>query len=340
MELSNTERVTKALVLLRNGLRPMCELTWQGYYGDGWLKRVNSKLHDPASNGSSDDVAFLLKGIKVTWNDVFSHGFDRSVLSLVFELSKARNRSAHQQLFSDDDTLRALDSMERLLDAFNMDEQHNKIRNLKRELLRKFKREPNNILSAASSKPGPICLIPLEETAEVCGVTSDRIRQWIEEPTFLVPQSEVEDLPYLRFDFLNLIEIRVTQQLLGFGFLVEQLLGMASTDTLGWMIDNFLFLDSDRCFRGDGVRESSHKITVTELEEKNDTDIHLQGIPPPSKPLPINPEIDPQNVHNYIDLKLDDWYIVINLHKIRKDLLATLTERRLPIPNIDVGDSS
>ena len=327
MELSNTERVTKALELLRNGLRPLCESTWQGYYGDGWLKRVNSKLHDPAGNGSTDDVAFLLKGIKVTWNDVFGHGFDRSVLSLVFELSKARNHWAHQQVFSDDDTWRALHSMECLLDAFNIEEQRDKTRALRRELFRRMKLESDNSLSAAKSTTSPIDRYPLEETAEVCGATPDQIRKWIYDSTFLVPQSEIEDLPYLRFDFQNLIEIRVIQQLLGFGFLVEQLLDMPWGDLLGWMCDNFLFVGSDRHFKGDGFLGWGDEIVNT------DVNINPGDIVPPRRRelLTLNEELDPQNVHNYIDLESDDWYIVINLHKIRKDLLANLTELRLVV---------
>ena len=39
MVMANTERVTKALVLLRDGLGPKCEATWRRLYGDDWLQK-------------------------------------------------------------------------------------------------------------------------------------------------------------------------------------------------------------------------------------------------------------------------------------------------------------
>lgn len=123
MVMPNTDRISKALDLLRDGLRPKCEETWSGFFGDDWLNVVNGRLHNPESNPTTADVAFLFKGMKTTWNDVFGHGFPPTIRSLVFELSEVRNTWAHQGSFSTDDTVRALDSMERVLDAFgNLDE--------------------------------------------------------------------------------------------------------------------------------------------------------------------------------------------------------------------------
>ena len=89
MVMANTERVAKALDLLRDGLGPACEDTWRRFYGDGWLQQVNSKLHNPERNPTTEDAAFLFKGIKVTWNEVFGHGFPAAVRSLVFEVPSA-----------------------------------------------------------------------------------------------------------------------------------------------------------------------------------------------------------------------------------------------------------
>ena len=50
MVMANTERVAKALGLLRDGLGPACEDTWRGFYGDGWLQKVNSRLHTSESS--------------------------------------------------------------------------------------------------------------------------------------------------------------------------------------------------------------------------------------------------------------------------------------------------
>lgn len=138
MVMANTERIAKALDLLRDGLRPKCEETWKGFYGDDWLAQVNGRLHNPETSPTTADVAFLFKGMKATWNEVFGHGFPPAIRSLVFELSDVRNTWAHQGSFSSDDTVRALDSMERLLEAFGAPEERNQIRSLRRDLMRQM----------------------------------------------------------------------------------------------------------------------------------------------------------------------------------------------------------
>ena len=138
MVMPNTERISKALDLLRDGLRPRCEETWSGYFGEDWLSIVNGQLHNPERDPNTGDVAFLFKGMKATWNDVFGSAYPAAVRSLVFELSEVRNGWAHQETFSSDDTVRALDSMERVLDAFGNLEERQGIRTLRRDLMRQM----------------------------------------------------------------------------------------------------------------------------------------------------------------------------------------------------------
>ncbi len=88
MVMPNTERVRLALDHLRDGLQPVCEETWSGFYGDDWLNVVNSRLHHPEQKPSLRDVAFLFKGMKATWNETFGHGFSPAIRSLVFELTE------------------------------------------------------------------------------------------------------------------------------------------------------------------------------------------------------------------------------------------------------------
>ena len=90
MVMANAERISKALDQLRDGLRPKCEDTWRGFYGDGWLEAVNGRLHTPERNPSVDDAAFLFKGMKATWQEVFGHGFPPAVRALVFEVADSR----------------------------------------------------------------------------------------------------------------------------------------------------------------------------------------------------------------------------------------------------------
>ncbi len=141
MVMANTERISRALGLLRDGLRPKCEDTWRGFYGNGWLETVNGRLHTPESNPSVGDAAFLFKGMKATWQEVFGHGFGPAIRALVFEVADARNSWAHQQSLSTDDTVRALDSMERLLEAFGNLDERRQIRNLRRDLMRQMVEE-------------------------------------------------------------------------------------------------------------------------------------------------------------------------------------------------------
>ena len=115
----NQNLIGDALTILSNGLTPF----------------VIDKTENAKSNGrynlpSGDlvrlrdrDVSVALSVIRDAWGDVFAHGFlswDRSrVRNLVFESIDIRNRWAHQQTFDKGDIHRALDTMERLLNAIS-----------------------------------------------------------------------------------------------------------------------------------------------------------------------------------------------------------------------------
>ena len=61
----------------------------------------------------------VLRVIADTWNAVFRDEFTKTERNLVFELRDTRNRWAHNDAFSLDDTYRSLDSIERLLIAID-----------------------------------------------------------------------------------------------------------------------------------------------------------------------------------------------------------------------------
>jgi predicted AAA+ superfamily ATPase len=81
------------------------------------------------------DVAALLKIMWEAWNDVFRRTLGPAERSLLSELREHRNKWAHQEKFSSDDTYRALDSASRLLAAVSAP-QSDEIEKMKTELLR------------------------------------------------------------------------------------------------------------------------------------------------------------------------------------------------------------
>ena len=139
MAITNHERVGKALELLRTGLTPFVEREFKAKFGDSWAFEIRDSLTDTrlgAGKGETiTDVAALLVVMDRKWNDVFRQILGRTERSLVNELLAARNRWAHQEIFSSDDAYRALDSAGRLLTAVSAP-QSDEIEKVKTELLR------------------------------------------------------------------------------------------------------------------------------------------------------------------------------------------------------------
>lgn len=139
MAITNHERVGKALELLRAGLTPFVEREFKAKFGDGWASEIRDALVDTrlGANKSEtiNDVAALLVAMDRKWGDVFRLILGKTERSLVNELLAVRNRWAHQETFSSDDTYRALDSAGRLLTAVSAP-QSDEIEKVKTELLR------------------------------------------------------------------------------------------------------------------------------------------------------------------------------------------------------------
>ena len=141
MATSQRDIVDRGLVELRNALKPICERSWSGRYGSQWLTVVNGKLKRPDHDPSTDDPAFLLKGIIRTWDDVWSDGdsfgFSDRELDRVWEIKKVRHRVAHHKPFTLDNADRALVTIERLLAAFEAREHQGKIMQYREALLQR-----------------------------------------------------------------------------------------------------------------------------------------------------------------------------------------------------------
>ena len=137
MAITNHERVGKALELLKAGLTPFVEREFKAKFGDGWAFEMREALSDTRLGNNKDeainDVAALLVVMDRKWGDVFRQILGKTERSLVNELIAVRNRWAHQETFSGDDTYRALDSAGRLLTAISAP-QADEIEKMKTEL--------------------------------------------------------------------------------------------------------------------------------------------------------------------------------------------------------------
>lgn len=140
MAITNQDRVGRAMDLLRDGLRPFAERELKAKHGDRWVSEVKAALAGrQLGQGKADalqDVAALLAVMDKSWGAVFGTILGRADRNLVVELMDVRNRWAHQEPFSSDDTDRALDSMARLLTAVSATPEADEVNKMKLELRR------------------------------------------------------------------------------------------------------------------------------------------------------------------------------------------------------------
>src|SRR5271165_4557021 len=139
MAITNHERIGKAMDLLKAGLAPFIEREFKNTFQSRAQEQARAILGDDRINGAKPmttwDASALLKVMWDSWNDVFRMTLGPAERSLVSELRDHRNKWAHQEAFSSDDTYRALDSSGRLLTAVSAP-QADAIEKMKTELLR------------------------------------------------------------------------------------------------------------------------------------------------------------------------------------------------------------
>jgi predicted AAA+ superfamily ATPase len=139
MAITNHERVGKALELLKAGLGPFAEREYRSVHKDQAEAEMSRVVGDDRINRGKPmaewDVAMLLKLMWDSWNSVYRLTLGHGERSLVSELRDYRNKWAHQEAFTSDNTYRALDSAGRLLTAVSAP-QADEIEKMKMELLR------------------------------------------------------------------------------------------------------------------------------------------------------------------------------------------------------------
>ncbi|HEY8164061.1 MAG TPA: Swt1 family HEPN domain-containing protein [Gemmatimonadaceae bacterium] len=124
MALSNRQRVEQALELLNRGLLPYVEREMKSVYGPAkWEKQATLALGDkPLLKSGGWDTSALLSVMIGEWPTVFKRGLGQTERSIVGEMRDVRNRWAHQETFSTDDTYRVFDNVHRLLSAIGAKE--------------------------------------------------------------------------------------------------------------------------------------------------------------------------------------------------------------------------
>jgi len=139
MAVTNHERVGSALDLLRAGLGPFVEREIKAAMKDGVsVPALQTLANDQFVRDKPIvewDAALLLKVMWESWNEVFRKTLGPAERGLVGEMRGHRNKWAHQEPFSSDDTYRALDSTGRLLTAVSAPQSQD-LERIKMELLR------------------------------------------------------------------------------------------------------------------------------------------------------------------------------------------------------------
>jgi predicted AAA+ superfamily ATPase len=155
MALTNHQRVGLGLHELAAGLRPYMERELRAKYGEDWLARGLGV--GPGAGVSRDtnpdDPSILLKLLWDNWRNVFELKLSRGDRNYVSESRDIGNRWAHNESFSTDDALRALDTMHRVLQAVSAGEQAIEVDRIRQDLQRlKFEEQARSTRRKAASK--------------------------------------------------------------------------------------------------------------------------------------------------------------------------------------------
>ena len=139
MSKSNRNYVFEALDQFKDGLTTFVETRLESTLQGHWPSQAKSKVEGlRVSDGRIEwDVAGLLKTMMSFWSDSFRTVLGPVERSYVSEILEIRNRFAHDQSFSYDDTERALDTIKRLLEAVSAGDHAEKVGAMRTAVLRR-----------------------------------------------------------------------------------------------------------------------------------------------------------------------------------------------------------
>ena len=116
------DTVGSALRILHPALGRFVEREMRAKHGDSWERVARSVLLN-VPDGQALDVAALLQVIEKNWSTNFVRTLSQNDRGHISELRGVRNQWAHQRPFTLPDTLRALDTVQRLLRAIAASEE-------------------------------------------------------------------------------------------------------------------------------------------------------------------------------------------------------------------------
>ncbi|HXG58247.1 MAG TPA: Swt1 family HEPN domain-containing protein [Thermoanaerobaculia bacterium] len=189
MALTNRQRVEQALELLNRGLLPYVEREMKSVYGAAkWEKQAIAALGDkPLLKSGTWDTSALLSVMISEWHNVFKRSLGSTERSIAGEMREVRNKWAHQEVFTTDDTYRVFDNVHRLLLSVGAKEAVELERH-KQELLRiRFEEQ-------AKKETVKAAVAPVEPTA----ATSLGLKPWRE---VITPHPDVHSGRYQQAEF-------------------------------------------------------------------------------------------------------------------------------------------
>ena len=139
MSKSNRTYIFEALDQFKDGMIPFVRTRLESSLSGHWPSQVKSKVEVlRVSNGIIEwDVAGLLKTMMSFWGEAFRTVLGPVERSYVSEILEVRNRFAHDQSFSYDDTERALDTIKRLLESVSAGDTAEKVGAMRTAVLRR-----------------------------------------------------------------------------------------------------------------------------------------------------------------------------------------------------------
>ncbi len=158
MVMTNRDRVDRGMGYLAAGLGPFVDQQMAAAFPGSrdWVQVLvarNPSRYGARHRYSLSDPRFLLRVVTEEWR-VFKDQLSRVEQGFATELKDAGNKWAHGDQFSDEDTYRTLDTMERLLAAIGATDQSNQVRSLRLDLQQPATAAPAPSTDTDVARPG------------------------------------------------------------------------------------------------------------------------------------------------------------------------------------------